>query len=92
MAPSDTKASGRQRSGQSVTPAGISRCEGVCRNGKGRYWALDGSTFDGHWKQNKKDGFGILNFSDGASYVGQWKAALKHGHGVYTSAEGASYK
>jgi len=47
--------------------------EGGNLNGKGRFEYLDGSIYEGMWKDNKKHGQGQMIESDGLSiYNGEW--------------------
>ena len=50
------------------------------REGHGRQDWLDGSYYEGEWKDNLKHGFG--EYSDQKyKYIGQWKNGAKHGKG-----------
>ena len=39
--------------------------------------------YKGSWKNNKKDGFGKLQYANGNCYEGEWKAGRKHGKGTF---------
>lgn len=52
----------------------------------------DGSAYDGEWKTDSKDGFGLMTYPDGSSYEGEWKNNLKHGYGVYIYPNGDKYE
>ena len=41
-------------------------------------------TYKGEWKNDKRHGYGIIEFSDGYSYVGEWSENMRHGLGVAT--------
>ena len=34
--------------------------------------ALDGDSYEGAWKDDKRDGHGVYKFADGTSYEGDW--------------------
>lgn len=60
------------------------RFDGVMkRHGTGIYTDC-GATYDGHFVEDKYEGFGVFTSVDGAVYKGEWKNGLMHGHGVYT--------
>ena len=42
--------------------------------GMGTFTWQDGSTFEGLYKNNRKDGFGIFKWPDGSKYEGFWKS------------------
>ena len=46
---------------------------------------------EGEWKDGKKHGQGILNWSNGNKYEGEWKSGKKHGQGTYTWTNGDRY-
>ena len=46
----------------------------------------------GQWKEDKKDGQGILTSSDGARYEGQWKEDKINGQGILSSPDGDHYE
>lgn len=48
----------------------------------------DGTSYQGTWKNDKRDGKGTLIYIDGASYEGEWKEDMMNGRGIYTSAAG----
>lgn len=43
---------------------------------------VNGSSYKGSWKENKKDGFGVEICSDGTKYEGEWKNDKRHGRGT----------
>lgn len=44
--------------------------------------------YDGHFSENKKDGYGEITYGDGKSYKGNFKADRRHGNGtLVTDAE-----
>ena len=60
------------------------RFDGVIkRHGMGIYTDC-GATYDGHFSEDKYDGYGVFTSVDGAVYKGEWKNGVMHGHGVYT--------
>ena len=44
---------------------------------------VDGSKYNGNWKNDKANGFGILYHADGDIYEGDWKDDKAHGIGKY---------
>ena len=55
-------------------------------NGYGKYYGDDGSFYDGHWKDGKRDGFGIYVAPHEYLQVGEWKADVFKGERLtYTS-------
>ena len=48
-------------------------------NGYGKYYGDDGSFYDGHWKDGKRDGFGIYVAPHEYLQVGEWKADVFKG-------------
>ena len=52
--------------------------------GNGYLIYLNGSKYDGAWKDNKRDGFGEYIEYDGNSiYKGYWQNDVKHGRGTF---------
>lgn len=43
---------------------------------------VNGSSYKGSWKDNKKDGFGVEICSDGTKYEGEWRNDRRHGRGT----------
>ena len=39
----------------------------------------DGKSYEGEYKQDKRNGWGVFKLVDGRKYYGQWKDGLKHG-------------
>ena len=48
------------------------------------YKFTDGSTYEGHWVENVRQGHGVFIWKSGAKYEGMWKADKKHGKGKMT--------
>ena len=48
----------------------------------------DGDVYDGEWKNDKREGHGVMRFSNGDQYEGGWKRGKRHGSGVFTWANG----
>ena len=57
----------------------------------GVYTYADGSTYDGAWREGKRDGQGLYTCKDGSAYAGAWKDDKKNGQGVNTYADGTKY-
>ena len=47
--------------------------------------------YQGEWKDNIMEGFGIYNFVNGRTYIGEWKENKLHGYGEFTWVEGKKY-
>lgn len=48
--------------------------------------------YQGYWKEGKRHGQGIFQYSSGARYEGEWKDNMKHGQGIYISENGRQFK
>ncbi|MCB9285233.1 MAG: PDZ domain-containing protein [Lewinellaceae bacterium] len=59
--------------------------EGDCENGKGSYVEIDGSRYEGQFKNGRFDGVGTIYFGTEAIYSGQFQNGLRHGKGVEAS-------
>ena len=46
---------------------------------------VDGSKYDGEWKDDKRNGKGINSYPDESIYDGEWKDDLRHGFGIHTT-------
>ena len=46
--------------------------------------------YEGEWKNNKRDGTGVMTYASGDRYQGEFKDGIKHGQGVYVFANGSS--
>ncbi|MEW5303896.1 MAG: hypothetical protein WDW36_006546 [Sanguina aurantia] len=68
-------------------------CEGL-RHGQGEVqFFVDGTTYEGQWKADARDGTGTLRTVDGSVYSGEWKADKQHGAGRYRcAASGETYE
>ena len=55
-----------------------------------------GDVYEGEWKDDERNGIGILIFNDphfkGDRYEGEWKNGKRHGNGIYHYADGTSFK
>ena len=49
------------------------------RDGRGVQIWLDGSRYEGYWRENKANGRGRLIHADGDVYEGEWKDDKAHG-------------
>jgi hypothetical protein len=56
--------------------------------GRGVLVRLDGSKYDGDWKQSQQHGNGRFDAPDGSWYEGQWKDGKPHGQGQYRRPDG----
>ena len=54
------------------------------RHGVGRLVCTgeSGSQYDGSWKNDAKDGTGLMVYASGSSYEGEWRDDKRHGFGV----------
>ena len=49
---------------------------------------LNGDTYEGQYKEDKKHGFGTYRWSNGSVYEGSFKNDLKHGDGTIKYSNG----
>ena len=61
------------------------------RHGKGKYIS-DNETYDGYWKENQKNGYGLLIFSDETKYDGNFKNNQFYGNGKIVWKNGCLYE
>lgn len=61
------------------------------RYGRGIQIWLDGSKYEGYWKNDKANFKGKLTHADGDIYEGGWLDDKAEGYGVYTHTDGAKY-
>ena len=62
------------------------------KQGFGKYVSpVDGSTYEGEWAKDMKNGKGTFTEAGGARYVGQWKNDKKSGKGTYRTPDGTTY-
>lgn len=55
------------------------------RHGRGTMiYAADNAMYEGEWKHNLQEGWGVKNWGDGIVYEGEWKDDKMHGTGKYT--------
>ena len=52
----------------------------------------DGCKYDGHWKNDVRDGKGVFEYANGDKYVGDWKEDIQHGKGIYFFHTGDRYE
>lgn len=52
------------------------------KDGRGIYYSLDGSNYEGQWQEDKKYGFGKYINVNGEKYIGYWKDDIKEGRGT----------
>ena len=62
------------------------------RCGRGRYCCADGSTYDGEWANNMRQGNGCLRLRNGFRYEGTWKDNQMEGRGWCQYPEGSKYE
>ena len=62
--------------------------------GRGVETRVDGSRYEGDWKDDRPDGFGVESWPDGSKYEGPYKQGMKHctcGTGTFSWKDGSSY-
>jgi hypothetical protein len=62
------------------------------KDGRGTQTWVDGSLYEGYWKNDKANGCGRLIHADGDVYNGHWKDDKAHGFGIYHHTDGARYE
>ena len=55
-------------------------------------WGDDGSSYEGAFADNMKNGFGLYTFADGSVYEGEYVNDVKQGKGKFTWANGDVYE
>ena len=53
---------------------------------------IGGESYEGEWKEDKMDGYGIYLYSNGDKYEGYWKEGYQNGKGKYIFTDGRSYE
>ena len=53
---------------------------------------MDGSRYEGYWKNDRANIKGILYHADGDIYDGEWLDDKAHGYGIYNHIDGARYE
>ena len=61
------------------------------RNGQVVTYA-DGNRYEGEWKDNKMNGYGVLYLADGGRYEGEWHTSERMSLGVQYWADGHFFK
>lgn len=51
-----------------------------------------GQSYQGEWKNNLKDGYGIQQYANGNKYEGQWSESRRHGEGVLWAKVGSKLR
>lgn len=52
---------------------------------------MDGSSYDGNWADDRREGKGIWKFTNGEVYDGHWHSDKRFGKGKLTLPDGSSY-
>lgn len=52
----------------------------------------DGRTYEGDFKNGKKDGEGTFEWTNGDRYIGSWRTDQRHGVGIYASKKDGTKK
>jgi hypothetical protein len=50
---------------------------------------VNGARYEGNWKNDLQDGWGVESWADGSQYEGEYKEGMKHGKGKYTWNDGS---
>jgi len=61
-------------------------------NGYGRWLTAEGHTYEGNFKNGRRDGHGKYVYADGGVYEGDWKASKREGRGKHVYADGGVYE
>lgn len=48
--------------------------------------------YEGYWKNDLMEGYGIYHYANGDVYEGNWLNGLQHGYGIYTFTDGHVYE
>lgn len=59
--------------------------------GFGKYCYTSGNIYEGDWKNDIKEGKGVLTFSTGDIYDGNWLTNKRDGYGIYIYNSGDRY-
>ena len=63
------------------------------KDGHGKYYYLNGDTYEGEWRKNKKEGSGAYTFAaTGAVYIGTWRNGKRHGFGELSQGPACKYR
>jgi hypothetical protein len=65
--------------------------KGDCKNGAGITVFLNGSRFEGEFKNGNIHGQGRFIYADGSIYTGGFKDGRRNGRGLYTDSQGTQY-
>ena len=52
------------------------------------HWPQDRKVYKGQFKDDKREGYGVLSWKDGRVYEGEWKQNLQHGQGRMKDTQG----
>mmetsp|Transcript_28634 Transcript_28634/g.21373 ORF Transcript_28634/g.21373 Transcript_28634/m.21373 type:complete len:105 (+) Transcript_28634:23-337(+) len=52
----------------------------------------NGDVYEGEWKEDFREGFGIFKYAKGDQYEGEWLKDRMHGKGVLSHPEGSVYE
>jgi hypothetical protein len=62
------------------------------KHGRGIQLWMDGSRYEGYWKNDRANIKGILYHADGDIYDGEWLNDKASGFGIYKHSDGAKYE
>lgn len=62
------------------------------KNGYFRETYINGSKYEGDFKDGMRRGRGIMTWKDGAKYDGDWEDGMRHGKGIMTWKTGEKYE
>lgn len=66
--------------------------QGDCTNGAGIYAEIDGSRYEGQFRNSRFEGEGKIYFGEELHYAGQFRNGLRHGWGVETPPNSSRYE
>ena len=89
----NTKSNQDVQKSKTISPTGDECIEGDCKEGYGKMIYADGSSYEGNFKNSKKDGLGKYKYNfSGSIYEGDWKEDKQEGLGTIIYEDGSVYK
>lgn len=61
---------------------------GECNNGRGTFAYIDGSRYEGHFRNGRPEGYGAFYYPNGDEYSGDFHRGVPHGQGRLRQANG----
>ncbi|MCB0598157.1 MAG: caspase family protein [Lewinellaceae bacterium] len=78
----------RQEAEAQTTDIQAGCLSGECYNGRGAFAYIDGSRYEGQFRNGKPDGFGVFLYPNGDRYTGNLQNGVPHGRGELRRANG----